>query len=232
MQWDLSEIRNLFGDAVTFTYEQELQPVGIGGLEHTEASYLTKITNPQGQSVTLVYEDKISDDKRGVIEYQESHTEAPEPDAYQERYEKRYLDHLVVRDRAHTSDYRYSVHLGYATMGPKDLAKRILTSIERRDEQGVRHVPPVELAYYPAGGRAGKMMLATTSQGPQVEYEYTSINLGGSDRKFIVEAPEGGYAEPQTWIGNNYVVVVWRQLAADGKSHQGSGRKLKLTVYQ
>ena len=173
MQWDLSEIRNLFGDAVTFTYEQVLREVaGTGAKKHTEASYLTKITNPQGQSVTLVYKDKTSSYKKGVVEYQDPHTEVREPDVYQERYERRYLDHLEVRDRANTSQFRYSVHLGYATMGPMDQAKRILTSIERRDDQGVRHVSPIEFAYHSGGNTAGQMMLVTTSQGPQIEYEY------------------------------------------------------------
>ena len=48
MQWDLSAVKNQWGDSLTFTYRQSLQKVGKSGKEHTEASYLTKNSESPG----------------------------------------------------------------------------------------------------------------------------------------------------------------------------------------
>ena len=236
MQWDLSEVRNIYGDAATFTYEQALQKVGSpAGKEHTEASYLTEIKNPQGQVITLVYADKDGGRKTGNMEYQEPHTEASEPDAYQERYEKKFLDTIEVRHQA-DEEPRYQIKLGYVLSGSGDFTKRLLTSIRKTDASGSSLLPPIEFAYKPTGETKGAMEVVTTSQGPQVEYTYGSVVVDGSERDFTVEAPEG-YAEPQTWIGNNYVVVAWRQLNENANApiyqrHVGGYRNVKLRVYR
>ena len=230
MQWDLSEIRNIYGDAVTFTYEQALQKVGsAAGKEHTEASYLTEIKNPQGQVITLVYADKDDGRKTGNVEYQEPHTEASEPDAYQERYEKKFLDAIEVRHQA-DEEPRYQIMLGYVLSGSGDFTKRLLTSVQKTEGDGSSLLPPIEFAYKPTGEQKGAMEVVTTSQGPQIEYTYGSVVVDGSRREFTVHPSEIGYAEPQTWIGNDYVVVAWREL--NNGNHDGGRRKVKLRVYQ
>ena len=228
MQWDLSEIYNQWGDAVTFTYRQINQQVGQSGAEHTEASYLTKITNPQGQTIELQYEDKISDgNEAGGYEYQEPHTEEPEPDAYQERYEKEYLKTVRVLDNSQSE--RYRVDLSYMTMGSGNFYKRLLSGIQKVVDNSHK-LPPVEFAYHLSGEKAGLLEIVTTSQGPQVSYTYTPMTVAGSELDSTLTAPPG-YGEPQTWIGNDYVVVAWRELRSDG-NHEGGPRNVKVTVYQ
>lgn len=226
MQWDLSAIENRWGDAVTFTYRQVRQRVGKAGKEHTEASYLTQIANPQGQSIFLEYGDKFFDEKRGKdFEYQEPHTEQKEPDAYQERYEKEYLRAIKVFSAAGLE--RYRMELDYTTMGSGNFYKRLLTRIQKVVDNNNK-LAPVEFAYHLSGEKAGLMEMVTTSQGPQVSYMRTTTTVEGSERDLTISAP-AGYAEPQTWIGPDYVAVAWRKF--DG-THTEGPQDVKMRLYQ
>ena len=231
MQWDLSEIRNIYGDAVTFSYQQVLQKVGgDSGKEHTEASYLFEIKNPQGQVILFDHRD------RKDAEFQEPHTEKREPDAYQERYERKYLYAIEMRQDTSEPKARYRVEFGYVLSGSRNFTKRLLTSIRKTDGDNKGLLPPIEFAYAPTGERKECLEVVTTSQGPQIEYTYGSVAIDGSERDLLIEAPEG-YSEPQTWMGNNYVVVAWRQLNENTSApiyqrHVGGYRNVKVRVYQ
>ena len=227
MQWDLSAIENRWDDAVTFTYRQINQKVGGDALslEHTEASYLIQITNPQGQSIVLEYDDKEYDIKQNKEEYQEPHTEANEPDAYQERYEKEYLTTIRVQDAEQQE--RYHIELSYLTIGSGQYYKRVLSGIQNIVNEDVK-LPPVEFAYHLTGEKVGLMQMVTTSQGPQVSYEHTKTIIAGSERDLTVEAPSG-YAEPQTWIGPDYIIVAWREFNG---SHDDSSKDVIMQLYQ
>ena len=229
MRWELSEVRDIFDNTITYTYEQVLQQVGPGGKEHTEASYLTKITNPQGQSVTLVYEEKAAS------EYQEPHTEQAEPDAYQERYERRALDKLEIRDESNA--LRYTLNMEYQTLGTGNFTKRLLTSVQKTGENGTK-LPPLLFDYERQGETKGVLNQVTTSQGGQVSYTRTAVTVENAQRDLMITPEveptntEPGYAEPQTWIGSDYVVVAWRQRAFGGEVHTSAPRKVRLYVYQ
>ncbi|MEO0332035.1 MAG: hypothetical protein AAF223_10165, partial [Bacteroidota bacterium] len=222
MQWNLSAIRNRFDDEVTFTYEQVKRKVGGElGLEHTEASYLSKIENPQGQSITLAYEDKQ------MVEYQDPHTEQVEPDAYQERYETKALDYVSIADQ--DDNERYRLDLTYEIQVVGEFTKRTLTSIQKVDTDNTPLYPPLRFQYYQSGKNSGTLQAATTSQGPQVLYNYSKVAIEQSDRTFSIDAP-AGYAEAQTWIGPDYVVVAWRAL--DGGNHSSSSQTVRVSMYQ
>ena len=181
--------------------------------------------NPQGQSIALEYGQKFADPKEKKIEYQEPHTGQAEPDAYQERYEKEFLKMIKVSDVS--GKERYRLNLSYVSTGANYFHKRLLSGIQKVVE-GVNKLPPVEFAYHLSGEKAGLMQVVTTSQGPQVSYTHTAMTIDGSDRDLTIEAPTG-YAEPQTWIGPDYVVVAWRQF--DG-THDVGAKEVKVEVYQ
>ena len=230
-QWDLSSIRNHWGDSVTFAYDLVEKRFNSSSLKHTEASYLTTITNPQGQSITLHYEEKISN--RDNREYIEPHTAVDESkayDAYQEVYETRALKRISVQDEAQNE--RYRIEFDYLTMWQGDLTKRLLSGIQKF----VNNQPvsaPIEFDYHLAwqgdtAPLAGLLRLITTSQGPQLTYTHTSTTIENSERELTISAP-AGFAEPQTWIGQDYVVVAWRAL--DGIDHAEYARDVQLSVY-
>lgn len=92
--WNLSEIRNINGDAIKYKYHNVDQFVGSSsGKKYTEATYLTEIVDPLGRKIVFFHLLKSPN------EYQDPHTEKSEPDAYQERYEKLYLREVQILDR-------------------------------------------------------------------------------------------------------------------------------------
>ncbi len=85
LAWNLAEIRNPWGEKVTFEYEVDLEPIGIGGINYTRACYLKQITALDGRTVTFVYKEKQYDAQ--VREYQIPHEYSGQSNlyAYQDR---------------------------------------------------------------------------------------------------------------------------------------------------
>ena len=233
VQWDLSSIQNQGGDQTYFTYQHVEKAVRGATSDdekrYTQASYLHKITNPQQQTIKLVYENKKT------TEYEDPHQEYSEPDAFQERYERKALDKVEVRDAKGSLSYyvdlqydRFLERTQYVkgtTIQVKD--KRLLTSIQKFSSNG-SSLPAMRFTY--EGTRKGAISQITTPQGGTIDYTYSSgVTSNHSKRDITIEA-QVGYAEPQTWIGPDYVVVAWRKLGDDGK-HTEAIRKAHLSVY-
>src|SRR5258708_12031564 len=130
--WNLSEIDNRWGEKVTFEYTNVEQYVGsASGQKHTEASYLKQIIDPIGRKVQFFYNNKSSQF------YMEPHTEQVEPDAYQEVYEKQYLDHIDVLQETGTK--YLSVNFRYVSINDpstNNTAKMLLSYIEKPNGPG------------------------------------------------------------------------------------------------
>lgn len=115
--WYLESLRNIWGDAVTYAYN-EFDPAPETGLIpgceqrvgsdagriYTKAIYLTRITDVFGRRAVFSYGQKLwqgtgPDDIR---EYADPHKAVPDdsPNAYQDRYETRYLSGIAVTDAA------------------------------------------------------------------------------------------------------------------------------------
>ncbi|HLG41526.1 MAG TPA: hypothetical protein VI461_17730, partial [Chitinophagaceae bacterium] len=221
--WNLSEIVNLWNERVTFEYDNVEQFVGsASGQKHTEASYLKKITDVLGRKVVFYYNDKQPP------YYIEPHIEQSEPDAYQEFYEKKYLDRLEVLDESDIKilavQFKYKV-INAAT----NSAKMLLASIIQKNANG-NSLPGMKFDYYQSGNTKGFLSTITYPTGGTINYTYTSKTLGHSNREFTATAP-AGYAEPRVWLGEDYAVVTWRQLGS-GNSHDDNPRDVKLCVYQ
>ena len=88
--WNLSKIQNIWGEEITFSYE--VSEISLGLSKQTESCYLKKITDNFNREIEFYNYLKTEN------EFQEPHTEQGEPDAYQERYEKKYLDSIQVRN--------------------------------------------------------------------------------------------------------------------------------------
>jgi large repetitive protein len=233
--WNLSEIVNLQGEKVLFEYDNEEQYVGnASGQKHTEASYLKQITDPIGRKVQFVYLPKLSS------YYMEPHTEQAEPDAYQEVYEKKYLDHIdVIRE---TGVKQLFVNFQYGSINSgTNTAKMLLSRIEQRNAVG-NALPGTSFDYYTAtdaNGYKGFLQKITYPTGGTTSYKYKMDGnfLGHSMRNLNIPAhaidPDGpyGYAEPLLWFGQDYVVVTWRALGSGG-SHLTGASTVKIYVYQ
>ena len=221
--WNLSEVVNMWNEKILFEYENVEQYVGTtAGQKHTEASYIKQITDVNGRKVQFFYNTKDPQF------YTEPHTEQPEPDAYQEVYEKKYLDHIDVLLE---SGYKFlSVQFGYNSVNAgTSKAKMLLTSIVQKNRGGDA-LPGLTFEYYAGGATNGFLKTVTYPTGGTVTYTYTGSTLSHSNRQFTAQAP-AGYAEPKVWSGDDYVVVTWRQLGT-GTTHDTNPRDVKLYVYQ
>jgi hypothetical protein len=226
--WNLSEIINLMGEKIIFEYTNVEQFVGSGaGQKHTEASYLKQITDVIGRKVQFFYNEKQAQF------YAEPHTEQAEPDAYQETYEKKYLDHIDVLQEAGTK--QMSVHFKYSAINSgANTAKMLLGYIEQRNSANQAQ-PGIQFDYYQTtgtNGHKGFLQKVTYPTQGSVSYNYklSGNMLDRSFRNFTVLAPPG-YAEPKLWIGNDYVVATWRSLGVGG-SHDTGPQTVRLSVYQ
>jgi len=229
--WNLAKIQNRWGDAVIFEYKKVERPIkNSTSVKHTEASYLKKISDPLGRTINFI------DMAKETREYQDPHTEVSETDnvdgtgnttgdAYQERYEKRYLGEIEVRDT--DNSLLYSFDFVYNVPNDGNMTKRLLTSIVQKNKDGATF-PSIDFSYKTSGNKKGALEKVTYPKGGEVVYHYneTGIELAYSDRDFTVIAPSG-YAEPQVWIGNDYIVVAWR----NSISHETTGKTVKLSVF-
>jgi len=231
--WNLSEVNNLWGEKVTFEYNNIEQSLGYLGQKQTEASYLKQIVDPVGRKVQFYYNNKAPQF------YMEPHTEQAEPDAYQEVYEKQYLDHIDVLQE--TGIKYLSVNLRYTSINDgTNTAKMLLSYIEQRNNLN-QSLPGVRFDYYNSTGVSGYkgfLQKITYPSGATVSYTYAMTNnsIGHSNRGLTISAPSNsnepnGYAEPKVWIGGDYVVVAWRGLGSGG-AHDGSPHTVVLEVYQ
>jgi hypothetical protein len=245
--WNLSEISNLWGDKITFEYKNEEQPVGsefdiLGrlkvGQKQTEASYLKCITDASRHKIEFFYQRKsYYDETRGETDlyYQEPHTEKfGEPDAYQEFYEKEFLEHIEVKQQA-LMGYAplFSIHFQYSSVNSFTYtAKPLLTSVIQKNAHG-EALPGLTFDYYRDGVLKGFLQKVTLPTKGTISYTYKTDNnaIGHSDRQLSTITAPSGYAEPKVWIEEDYVVIAWRELNSNG-THSTGGKRVKVVVYQ
>jgi hypothetical protein len=225
--WNLSEMQNIWGEKMLFTYLNQNQKVGsTAGKEYTEASYLQKITNTFNQSINLVYSDKLA------AEYVDPHSEngTNQIDAYQERYEQKYLDFVSVTDADGTVMSKTKLY--YSFMGAGTLTKRLLTGMQvlNASDQGL---PGYNFEYITQGQFSevnyGALKAVKVPAGGRMTYQYEKKAISRSVRdRWLAEIP--GYAEPKIWFGSDYVITTWRQLDSNGYTSYQS-RPVKVRVF-
>ncbi len=166
--WNLSTIKNQWENSIRFEYE--LQESTIGGVKQTEASYLKKIITSTGENIVFTYANK------GSNEYYEPHREKAEPDAYQERYEKRYLRKIAKFNSNNglifTYDLAYYVH----NNSSGNDQKRYLARITQQDKNGAS-LPSQKFEYHTSGDFKGGIKKITYPMGGSVTYNYQNKYL-------------------------------------------------------
>ncbi|SHI84537.1 RHS repeat domain-containing protein [Aquimarina spongiae] len=217
LSFNLSTITNRLGNQTKFTYDNTENKVGTNGKFHTEASYLKKIEDPIGNTINLSYSNKSSN------EFEEPHVEIIEPDAYQERYEKKYLSHIIVKDLKNIT--LKTITLNYILSGTSTMTKRKLSGITYEDRYGASF-PSYNFEY----DSKSKLKKVITPTGAEIIYTYSTspITPNYASRNLNITAPTG-YAEPTIHHGPDYVVVTWREL--NNGNHDTGRRKVKSSVY-
>ncbi|MEM7548059.1 MAG: glycohydrolase toxin TNT-related protein [Bacteroidota bacterium] len=224
--WNLSSVEDLWGHQVRFTYDEVKNRVSASsgsGLFHTEASYISEIEDDLGQKVDLVWGNKQSS------EYAEPHTEKAEPDAYQERYEKKFLDKVVVYNEYSEKIQEVDLVSNVRTAWAYD--KRIVDEIIVRNGND-EEISTISYQYHESGAYQGALRKIYNDDGSSVEYQYNTVDIPGSNRELNISAPSN-YHEPKVYIGPDYVVVFWREMQANNPGgHENEDRKVIMKLYE
>jgi len=223
--WNLIAQTNYWGDAITYTYRAVEQAVGKNGLRYTKASYIDHITDVFGRQVTFNYAAKEYDSESpaGPREYMDPHKPIPDnqPNAFQDRYETEYLDHMQVLDRtgAPMLEIRFSYRLANATTNPSDdplygdTVKRYLTGITQVNREG-DSLPGMVFDYFDEAEaeHPGALETITYPDGGRATYTYTRKDLPITEKSLSIPRPGGDFSAdwvPRVWFGNDYAVVAW-----------------------
>lgn len=205
--WNLAKIEDQWSNSLSFTYEEVNHQINNSDLRtHTSASYLKEITSSTGGKIEFTYGEK------GTDEYYEPHKEQPEPDAYQERFETKYLEAITVYDNANREVYTYKMEYEVHKKANNNDRNRYLQSITQSDSQG-KSLPPLQVAYHTTGAYEGGIAQITYPSGGSVTYTYTEHTVfDATDPPIEVEGTlTSGYSTMGRFVGNDYALQVMVQ---------------------
>ncbi|MEQ9668788.1 RHS repeat domain-containing protein [Coleofasciculus sp. G2-EDA-02] len=225
--WNLVSVEDIWGDTISFSYDIVEQQVGDQGLSFTKACYLSQITDMFNRTIDFNYGEKQYniDSPASPREYMSPHwndpyTQVPtnEPSPYQDRYETRYLDHIVVNNPQGVMLYMiqlsYDIGSNFSDYSQEDYlygdtVKRTLTRIQRVFAHNCS-MPSLDFSYWSAGSvNAGALRGAVTPDGATINYQYKQQSLPLCDRQKQITNPWPGSAKPRVWFGSDYVVNLW-----------------------
>jgi len=239
--WHLFRTYSRFGEFVSYGYNEfprnadgllpEVeQLVGNGGKAYTKACYLTSVTDVFGRQAWFRYAPKLWNNATTASprEYSDPHKAVPDhtPNGYQDRYETRYLQEIMVTHQDDTP--LFSVDLTYAptpdaqeTAGVAnvvadntgDTCKRLLTGFTLRNPAG-EGLPGYRFDYYldpVQDANPGALCRITWPSGGSALYTYQAVNLPICARTapMTAPAPMPPNSTPRVWFGPDYAVVLW-----------------------
>ncbi len=221
LAWNRSKSYDPWGGEVYYVYQVVEQAVGAGGLSYTKASYISQVVDEFGRKVSFTYADKIYDatSPNGWREYQDPYKPTPsaDPDAYQSRYETKYLQQIDVSSP--TGQLLYSLlfassPVSYATLPSNyppdvfgDTGKRTLNSIEKK-VPSVPSLPPIRFTYYQGADlNPGALHTITHPKGSTITFSYQQKELATCARAFVVDNPLVSGGTPRVFLPDYAVVT-------------------------
>ncbi|RXP46199.1 hypothetical protein EC396_14410 [Lutibacter sp. HS1-25] len=220
IQWNLYKMEDQWANNLVFEYEVVSQT--MSGYAQTEASYLKKVISSTGASIQLTYGNK------NIFEYYEPHQEISEPDAYQERYEKKYLQSVSSYNNA--NELVATQALGYTINGGNLNMKRYLTSITKTTYNiGLSETfPAQEFDYHYIDNFKGGLKKITYPTGGSVTYNYSNKLLFNNTYNLFdtTLATPSGYTYYSTFVSDNYNLQIFRTTNAI------SGSNYRFKIYR
>lgn len=238
ISWYLSVKRMINGEEVLYKYIQEEEHIGNSSSTHTRATYLSEVIGTKLRRIKLIYGTKDSE------EYVDIHSEntvagaatytpsgSDDHDAFQERYETRYLSKVEVYNSTGIKEKEVGFSFGFISENDAHLEKRVLTGIEHRNGGGMATAPKEEFEYYGMdsqdGVHAGLTFDASTpynastkallgalkskklSSGAKHLYAYGKREIGGSNRTLQLDFPEEHHFIADAVSQDYWTVTPW-----------------------
>ncbi len=202
--WNLTKIEDQWGNRIDLTYDKVEQGINTSGPKYTEASYVSEIKSSTGGKIQLNYGNKNPN------EYYDPHAEAPEPDAYQERYEKKFLESVDIFNRDNQVVNTYDFAYDFESLN-LDTLKRYLKSITFKDNSGTS-LPSHDFEYYSSGDFKGGLQKVTYPTGGSVTYNYENKLLyTNTANRYEEPLPSSsGYVFHSAYTRDNYVLRLYR----------------------
>jgi len=214
--WNLTSLTSPVGQAVVYSYETVEVDVGSSGLAFTQACYLKRVVDSLGRQLSFRYGEKYgarNPSPQGMIEYQAQNAAQPEPNAYQNKYETRYLDGIDVANAAGELLYSLQFTYNFINLSPsnapqRDLMwKRCLASVFQYSPDGST-LPPLRFSYTDLDSvNPGALDSITYPSGAVASYRYKK-SLIFSPKHVEVGNPRHG-SVPGVWQGSDYVVFTF-----------------------
>lgn len=149
------------------------------------------------------------------------------PDAYQDRYESKYLSEVLQCDASGATLVRTA--LEFDKLGEGSLTKRLLVKLCRTNASGTLYEPPEEFRYNtpriesapdPLEGMKGLIESRTLASGARISYDYSILPLEDVDLDMEIARPDATWSNPRTYIAPDYTVVIWEGTGANAnKAH-------------
>ena len=214
--WNLASIESPWGHRVAYTYHNVNRSVGADGLEFTQASYIKTVTDSYGRTITFNYAEKfgaLNPSPRGIVEYQALHSQRPEPNAYQDKYETLYLDSIDTANAEGepllTLKFNYDLINVMPTGDPNYplLWKRCLRSVHQQSPGGAT-LPGMRFEYGgPDDLHPGALTSILYPTGGTARFCYKKVVIN-APKRITVSNPWPG-STPRVWHGNDYVVLTY-----------------------
>jgi hypothetical protein len=173
-QWDLSDIKDIYGNHTTITYRQVLVHLGdpIDSANHNTALAYTRESHPY----------KIIDNKGGEVDIVQKDMDASEyynyPQIYsQNMFEKRYLDSIYIKRNGQIVQKIGFKYDSTSALSPGS-TKRFLTGLQTFDPNN-NALPPYKFDYYysQSDTNPGALKSVLDPQGSTTVYTYKSQPL-------------------------------------------------------
>lgn len=214
--WNLARVTSPWGHQISYRYQAVKRKVGQGGKEFTQASYLSEVIDSYGREIVFAYKEKYGPSNPGPlgqIEYQAQNAQQPEPNAYQNKYETLYLDHVEINNPQGEKLYQLQFTYDFSNMGATGdpayplLWKRYLKSVFQVGEGGAT-LPSMAFEYCDYSEiNKGALKRITYPGGGVANYEYKN-NFVFAPKTVTVRKPEPN-AVPGVWQGPDYVVFTY-----------------------
>lgn len=177
--WHLSMIESTKGSKVLYEYENVLE--NLADAQYTRTVRLSKVVSSYQECMVFRYKEKDQD------EYGVNHESYEGENAYQERYEDKFLDKIEFFNAQNKLLYTQQFAYALRASGENE-KKRFLSSVTQITAEGTK-MPPLTLSYMESDDYEGMLQSLKYPLASEVAYDYHNLELPKSDgyQSFTIE---------------------------------------------